>query len=211
MKICKKMLTAVLVCCLILGLAACGGSSTTTSTQAPAKEEAALSRYDYVADMKGNTVQMTIAQNLKSVKIEIASMKLDLTAYCTVEGNILTLTELAEGNEQFYKGLAATPYTLNEDGTAVPVNDGETASTGLSRYDFIADMNGNPTEFTIAQNLKSVKIGISSMKLEITAMCEIEGNILTITELAEGNEQFYKGVAAHTYVLNEDGTAVPQD
>ena len=63
---------------------------------------------------------MTIAQNLKSVTIEITSMKLDLTAYCTVEDNVLTLTELVEGNEQFYKGLSATPYILNEDGTAVP-------------------------------------------------------------------------------------------
>lgn len=93
--------------------------------------------------------------------------------------------------------------------TEAATDAGQSAS--LSRYDYVADMNGNPTEFTIAQNLKSVKIGISSMHLEITAFCEVDGNVLKITKLAEGNEQFYKGVSAHTYLLNDDGTAVPQD
>lgn len=130
----KKILTAVLACCVALSLAACGGSpsanetgSSTSETSSSSSEVSSstsetttLSRYDYVADLQGNTVNMTIAQNLKSVSIEIASMKLDLTAYCTVEDNVLTLTELVEGNEQFYKGLSATPYVLNEDGTAVP-------------------------------------------------------------------------------------------
>ena len=154
---------------------------------------------------------MTIAQNLKSVTIEITSMKLNLTAYCTVENNILTLTELAEGNEQFYKGLSATPYKLNEDGTAVPFTGEEAqSSTGLSRYDYVADLQGNTVNMTIAQNLKSVTIEIKSMKLNLTAFCTVEGNVLTLTELAEGNEQFYKGLSATPYVLNEDGTAVPQ-
>lgn len=144
----KEILTGVLACCVVLSLAACGGSpnanksgsstgetSSSTSETSSSTSEASssssevssstsesgtLSRYDYVADLQGNTVNMTIAQNLKSVTIEIASMKLDLTAYCTVEDNVLTLTELVEGNEQFYKGLSATPYVLNEDGTAVP-------------------------------------------------------------------------------------------
>ena len=144
----KEILTGVLACCVVLSLAACGGSpnanksgsstgetSSSTSETSSSTSEASssssevssstsesgtLSRYDYVADLQGNTVNMTIAQNLKSVTIEIASMKLDLTAYCTVEDNVLTLTELVEGNEQFYKGLSATPYILNEDGTAVP-------------------------------------------------------------------------------------------
>lgn len=137
----KKILTGVLACCVVLSLAACGGSpnanksgsstgetgsssgetsSSTGETSSSTGESGTLSRYDYVADLQGNTVNMTIAQNLKSVTIEIASMKLDLTAYCTVEDNVLTLTELVEGNEQFYKGLSATPYVLNEDGTAVP-------------------------------------------------------------------------------------------
>lgn len=123
----KKILTAVLACCVVLSLAACGGSpsasetsSSTSETGSSSGETTTLSRYDYVADLQGNTVNMTIAQNLKSVTIEITSMKLDLTAYCTVEDNVLTLTELVEGNEQFYKGLSATPYVLNEDGTAVP-------------------------------------------------------------------------------------------
>lgn len=130
----KKILTAVLACCVALSLAACGGSpnanksgsstgetsSSTSEVSSSTSETTTLSRYDYVADLQGNTVNITIAQNLKSVSIEIASMKLDLTAYCTVEDNVLTLTELVEGNEQFYKGLSATPYVLNEDGTAVP-------------------------------------------------------------------------------------------
>ena len=130
----KKILTGVLACCVVLSLAACGGNpnanksgsstsetgSSTSETSSSTSESGTLSRYDYVADLQGNTVNMTIAQNLKSVTIEIASMKLDLTAYCTVEDNVLTLTELVEGNEQFYKGLSATPYVLNEDGTAVP-------------------------------------------------------------------------------------------
>lgn len=139
-KLYKGILTVVLACGVVLSLAACGGSpsakesgsstsevSSSTSetsssgeTSSSAGETNTLSRYDYVADLKGNTVNMTIAQNLKSVTIEIASMNLDLTAYCTVEDNVLTLTELVEGNEQFYKGLSATPYILNEDGTAVP-------------------------------------------------------------------------------------------
>lgn len=139
-KLYKGILTVVLACCVVLSLAACGespnakesGSSTgeTSSTSevsssasesgSSSGEATTLSRYDYVADLKGNTVNMTIAQNLKSVTIEITSMNLDLTAYCTVEDNVLTLTELVEGNEQFYKGLSATPYILNEDGTAVP-------------------------------------------------------------------------------------------
>lgn len=133
-KLYKEILTGVLACCVVLSLAACGGSpsanesgsstsetsSSTSETGSSTSETTTLSRYDYVADLQGNTVNMTIAQNLKSVTIEIASMKLDLTAYCTVEDNVLTLTELVEGNEQFYKGLSATPYILNEDGTAVP-------------------------------------------------------------------------------------------
>lgn len=133
-KLHKEILTGVLACCVVLSLAACGGSpnanksgsstsetsSSTSETGSSSGESGTLSRYDYVADLQGNTVNMTIAQNLKSVTIEIASMKLDLTAYCTVEDNVLTLTELVEGNEQFYKGLSATPYILNEDGTAVP-------------------------------------------------------------------------------------------
>ena len=139
-KLYKGILTVVLACGVVLSLAACGGSpnakesgssaseasstseasSSTSETSSSSGEAGTLSRYDYVADLKGNTVNMTIAQNLKSVTIEIASMKLDLTAYCTVEDNVLTLTELVEGNEQFYKGLSATPYILNEDGTAVP-------------------------------------------------------------------------------------------
>ena len=140
-KLYKEILTGVLACCVVLSLAACGGSpnanksgsstgetssstsetsSSTSETGSSSGESGTLSRYDYVADLQGNTVNMTIAQNLKSVTIEIASMKLDLTAYCTVEDNVLTLTELVEGNEQFYKGLSATPYVLNEDGTAVP-------------------------------------------------------------------------------------------
>ena len=140
-KLYKEILTGVLACCVVLSLAACGespnanksGSSTgetssstsetsssTSETGSSTGETGTLSRYDYVADLKGNTVNMTIAQNLKSVTIEITSMNLDLTAYCTVEDNVLTLTELVEGNEQFYKGLSATPYVLNEDGTAVP-------------------------------------------------------------------------------------------
>lgn len=133
-KLYKEILTGVLACCVVLSLAACGGSpnakesgsstgessSSTSEASSSTGETGTLSRYDYVADLKGNTVNMTIAQNLKSVTIEITSMNLDLTAYCTVEDNVLTLTELVEGNEQFYKGLSATPYVLNEDGTAVP-------------------------------------------------------------------------------------------
>lgn len=146
-KLYKGILTVVLACGVVLSLAACGGSpsakesgsstgevssstseasSSTSETSSTGEagsstsEASTLSRYDYVADLQGNTVNMTIAQNLKSVTIEITSMNLDLTAYCTVEDNVLTLTELVEGNEQFYKGLSATPYILNEDGTAVP-------------------------------------------------------------------------------------------
>lgn len=140
-KLYKVILTVVLACGVVLSLAACGGSpnakesgsstgevssstseasSSTSESGSSSGEATTLSRYDYVADLKGNTVNMTIAQNLKSVTIEITSMNLDLTAYCTVEDNVLTLTELVEGNEQFYKGLSATPYVLNEDGTAVP-------------------------------------------------------------------------------------------
>ncbi len=220
--ICKKILTAVLAGCLLLSLVACSGgnsgSKAPASTEAPTKAAAALSRYDYVADMQGNSVAITIAQNLKSVKLGIAAMGLDITAYCTVEGNTLTLTELAEGNEQFYKGLAAAPFTLNEDGTAVQVSAAEpteaaasteaaAASAGLSRYDYVADMQGNSVAITIATNLKSVKLGIAAMGLDITAYCTVEGNTLTLTELAEGNEQFYKGLAAAPFTLNEDGTA----
>ena len=140
-KLYKGILTVVLACCVVLSLAACGGSpnanktgsstgetssstsetsSSSSEVSSSTSESGTLSRYDYVADLQGNTVNMTIAQNLKSVTIEITSMNLDLTAYCTVEDNVLTLTELVEGNEQFYKGLSATPYVLNEDGTAVP-------------------------------------------------------------------------------------------
>lgn len=119
-KLYKGILTVVLVCCVVLSLAACAGAPSASEPNNDSNQTATLSRFDYVADLQGNTVNMTIAQNLKSVTIEIKSMNLNLTAYCTVEDNILTLTELAEGNEQFYKGLSATPYVLNEDGTAVP-------------------------------------------------------------------------------------------
>ena len=61
-------------------------------------------------------------QNLVTVKGPKATLSQQVNSAITVkqEGNVLTLTELAEGNEQFYKGLSATPYVLNEDGTAVP-------------------------------------------------------------------------------------------
>ena len=47
-KTCKRILTAVLTCCLLLCLAACGSNGSTASTEAPAKPESTLSRYDYV-------------------------------------------------------------------------------------------------------------------------------------------------------------------
>lgn len=113
----KKILTAAVACCLLFTLVACSSnpastaSSINATTSASTADAATLERYDYVADMNGNTVDITIAQNLKSAKLEIKSMKLDITALCTVEGNTLTLTELAEGNEQFYEGLSA--HTLH--------------------------------------------------------------------------------------------------
>ncbi|MDD7342031.1 MAG: hypothetical protein SOT64_03075 [Candidatus Faecousia sp.] len=130
-KLYKGILTVVLACGVVLSLAACGGSpnakesgsstgetsssaseasssaseagSSTSETSSSSGEAGTLSRYDYVADLQGNTVNMTIAQNLKSVTIEITSMKLDLTAYCTVEDNVLTLTELVEGKQTMKK------------------------------------------------------------------------------------------------------------
>ena len=216
----KKILTAAVACCLLFTLAACSGTPASTAsaaTSASTADAATLERYDYVADMNGNTVDITIAQNLKSAKLEIKSMKLDLTALCTVEGNTLTLTELAEGNEQFYKGLSATPYTLNADGTATPnaaapgSHEAEKAEepATLERYDYVADMNGNTVDFTIAQNLKSVKCEIKSMGLDLTCYCTVEDGVMTLTELVEGNEQFYSGLSAAPYTLNADGTAVP--
>lgn len=224
-KTCKKILTAVLAGCLVLGLAACGGAAAPAKTEAPAKAEApaqaeaaALSRLDYVADMKGNTVDITIAQNMKTCTLEIKAMGLTITAYCTVDGNTLTLTELADGNEQLYAGLSAAPFTLNEDGTAVQGGAAAPAEAaaeapkaeGLSRFDYVADMQGNSVDITISQNMKTCTLEIKAMKLNITAYCTVDGNTLTLTELAEGNEQFYKGLAAAPFTLNEDGTAVQQ-
>lgn len=117
--ICKKILAVVMVGCMILALAACGGAEAPKAESAKTEAAASLSRYDYVADMKGNTVDITIAQNMKTCTLEIKAMGLTITAYCTVADNTLTLTELAEGNEQLYSGLSAAPFTLNEDGTAV--------------------------------------------------------------------------------------------
>ncbi len=128
----KKILTVALACCLLFTLAACSGKpassastagSAKTDASTPASQAAALERYDYSADMSGNTVDFTIAQNLKSVKCEIKSMGLELSCYCTVEDGVMTLTELVEGNEQLYSGLSAAPYTLNADGTAVPIQE----------------------------------------------------------------------------------------
>ena len=219
----KKILTAAVACCLLFTLVACSSnpastaSSINATTSASTADAATLERYDYVADMNGNTVDITIAQNLKSAKLEIKSMKLDITALCTVEGNTLTLTELAEGNEQFYEGLSATPYTLNADGTATPnaaapgSDEAEKAEepATLERYEYVADMNGNTVDFTIAQNLKSVKCEIKSMGLDLTCYCTVEDGVMTLTELVEGNEQFYGGLSAAPYTLNADGTAVP--
>lgn len=125
----KKFLTAAVACCLLFTLAACSSNSASTASSAKAdtstqaSDAAALERYDYTADMSGNTVDLTIAKNLKSVKCEIKSMGLELSCYCTVEDGVLTLTELVEGNERLYAGLSAAPYTLNADGTAVPIEE----------------------------------------------------------------------------------------
>lgn len=68
-------------------------------------------------------------------------------------------------------------------------------------------MKGNQTEITIATNLKSLKGEIKSMGLEFTSYCEIDGNVLKLTEYVDGNEQVWSGVAAFSYTLNDDGTA----
>lgn len=125
-KLYKGILTVVLACCVVLSLAACAGESNTNATTAPtggneAQGSTTLERYDYVIDMKGNQVEITIASNLKSVKAEIKSMGLEFTSYCEVSDNVLTLTEYVDGNQQVWTGIAAFSYTLNADGTAVPV------------------------------------------------------------------------------------------
>lgn len=132
----KKILTAVLACCVALSLAACAGGSgtgtatspagnseTTTESASPEESEAqdTLARYDYVIDMKGNQTEITIATNLKSLKGEIKSMGLEFTSYCEIDGNVLKLTEYVDGNEQVWSGVAAFSYTLNDDGTATAI------------------------------------------------------------------------------------------
>lgn len=206
----KKMLAVVMACCVLLSFAACSGE-TNSDTGNETQAAAALDRYDYVIDMSGNQVEITIAQNLKSVTAEIKSMGLEFTSYCEVNGNVLTLTEYVDGNEQVWTGVAAQSYVLNADGTATP-NAGEASdesAAGLERYDYVIDMSGNQVEITIAQNLKSVTAEIKSMGLEFTSYCEVNGNVLTLTEYVDGNEQVWTGVAAQSYTLNADGTAVP--
>ena len=132
----KKILTAVLACCVALSLAACAGGSgtgtatspagnseTTAESASPEGSEAqdTLARYDYVIDMKGNQTEITIATNLKSLKGEIKSMGLEFTSYCEIDGNVLKLTEYVDGNEQVWSGAAAFSYTLNDDGTATAI------------------------------------------------------------------------------------------
>ena len=136
----KKILTAVLACCVALSLAACaGGSGTSTATPPAGNSETTtettaesaspegseaqdtLARYDYVIDMKGNQTEITIATNLKSLKGEIKSMGLEFTSYCEIDGNVLKLTEYVDGNEQVWSGVAAFSYTLNDDGTATAI------------------------------------------------------------------------------------------
>ena len=68
-------------------------------------------------------------------------------------------------------------------------------------------MKGNQVEITIATNLQSLRGEIKSMGLEFTSKCEIDGNVLKLTECLDGNEQVWKGVAAFSYTLNDDGTA----
>ncbi len=132
----KKILTAVLACCVALSLAACaGGSGTGTSTSPAGNSETStetastdgneaqdtLARYDYVIDMKGNQVEITIATNLQSLRGEIKSMGLEFTSKCEIDGNVLKLTECLDGNEQVWKGVAAYSYTLHDDGTATVI------------------------------------------------------------------------------------------
>lgn len=117
----KKLFAVALACCMLFCFAACSGESASGDENKETQGAAALERYDYVIDMKGNQVEITIANNLKSVTASIESMGLEFTSYCTVEGNVLTLTEYVDGNEQVWTGIAAMSYTLNADGTAVPV------------------------------------------------------------------------------------------
>jgi len=103
----KKILTAVLACCVALSLAACaGGSGTSTATPPAGNSETTtettaesaspegseaqdtLARYDYVIDMKGNQVEITIATNLQSLRGEIKSMGLEFTSKCEIDGNV---------------------------------------------------------------------------------------------------------------------------
>ena len=123
---CNKALSVAVICGLLLSLTACGGQSTQSTTgnteTTTQSTTVTLERYDYVADVNGNSADFTIAQNMKSVKCELKSMGLEVMAFCTIEDNILTFTELADGNEQVYSGLSATTYTLNADGTATPNN-----------------------------------------------------------------------------------------
>lgn len=135
-KLYKGILTVVLACGVVLSLAACGGGSgtstvttpagnseTTTESASPEGNEAqdTLARYDYVIDMKGNQVEITIATNLQSLRGEIKSMGLEFTSKCEIDGNVLKLTECLDGNEQVWKGVAAFSYTLNDDGTATVI------------------------------------------------------------------------------------------
>ena len=208
----KKLFAIALACCMLFCFAACSGGSASGDENKETQGAAALERYDYVIDMKGNQVAITIANNLKSVTASIESMGLEFTSYCTVEGNVLTLTEYVDGNEQVWTGLAACSYTLNTDGTATPVSAetaGDNAEAGLERYDYVIDMKGNQVAITIANNLKSVTASIESMGLEFTSYCTVEGNVLTLTEYVDGNEQVWTGLAACSYTLNADGTATP--
>ena len=210
-KLYKGILTVVLACCVVLSLAACGGAPSGNETTNGSDQTATLSRYDYIIDMKGNQVEITIATNLKSVTAEIKSMGLEFTSYCEVSGNVLKLTEYVDGNQQVWTGIAASSYTLNADGTAVPVSSegSDESDTGLQRYDYVIDMKGNQVEITIATNLKSVTAEIKSMGLEFTSYCEVSGNVLKLTEYVDGNQQVWTGVAASSYTLNADGTATP--
>ena len=66
----KKILTAAVACCLLFTLVACSSnpastaSSTNATTSASTADAATLERYDYVADMNGNTLYITVERKM---------------------------------------------------------------------------------------------------------------------------------------------------
>lgn len=205
----KKAISTLLTIVMCLSLAACAPAQDKgPDPSQPSTSDTSV----YTTQIKGNDVKMTLNADQTEVTIEVMGM--EIVAACEVASGKLALQGKISGNDQIWAGIAGNTYTLNSDGTAVA--DGEDGSeddaqTGGDEIldEYTTQIKGN--DVVMKLNADRTEVTIEVMGMEIVAACEIDGTTLTMKGKISGNDQIWAGIAANTYTLNSDGTAVAND